>query len=366
MSKPLIALTMGDPAGIGPEIILKSLIDPAVRSQCAIVVCGSAAVFVAMAKKIGINLRLTEISQPDSRAMACGCGQRFQMELPDATCQLWEPLPSLADPAPGAAALFNPATIADAFDLVAGRRPLVAGEVRAGNGLLAYLSIVLASRICSAGICAAMATAPIHKEALRAAAVPYIGHTEILGGLTGVADPLTMFETAGLRIFFHSRHVSLRQACDLVTRPRVLASLRRCHAAMAGLGLAKRRIAVAGLNPHCGEHGLFGDEDDREVATAVADARQEGIDAHGPIGADSVFYQARMGQWDAVLSLYHDQGHIAAKTFDFDRTISITLGLPWLRSSVDHGTAMDIAGRGQARALSMVESILVAARYSGT
>lgn len=362
MNKALIALTMGDPAGIGPEIILKSLSDPTVQKVANLLVCGSSLVFTAAARNLGMDLRLAE--EFESSEVVPGAGRRFRVELDGGSCQLWEPGRDLAARDPSINADFSESIVQDCFALIEGKRALIPGEVRGGNGLLAYLSIVLANRICSAGLCRAMATAPIHKEALRAAAVPFIGHTEILGGLTGIADPLTMFETDGLRIFFHSRHVSLRKACDLITRDRVLESLRRCHVAMAGLNLTSRRIAVAGLNPHCGEHGLFGDEDDTELTPAVAAAQAEGIDAHGPIGADSVFFQARTGTWDAVLSLYHDQGHIAAKTLDFDRTVSVTLGLPYLRSSVDHGTAMDIAGTGKAREISMVESILVAARYS--
>jgi 4-hydroxythreonine-4-phosphate dehydrogenase len=181
--------------------------------------------------------------------------------------------------------------------------------------------------------------------------------------LSGASRSLTMFLTGTMRIFFLSRHVSLRQACDLVRAKTVLECLQDCHQALGQLGLLEPRIAVAGLNPHCGEHGLFGDEEENELLPAIAQARAQGIDAQGPIGADSVFYLARIGQFDAVLSLYHDQGHIAAKTLDFDRTITMTLGLPFLRVSVDHGTALDIAGKGIARSLSMETALLVALEY---
>ena len=199
---------------------------------------------------------------------------------------------------------------------------------------------------------------------MRAAGVLEIGHTEILGGMTGVADPLTLFQTRELRIFFLSRHVSLRQACEVVTRERVERYGRACAEAMKRLGFASCRLAVAGLNPHAGEHGLFGDEEGQAIVPAVDTLRAEGISAVGPLPADSVFHQAAAGKYDAVLSLYHDQGHIAAKMYDFDRTISLTLGLPFLRTSVDHGTAFDIAGRGVASAISMEEAILAAARYA--
>jgi 4-hydroxythreonine-4-phosphate dehydrogenase len=185
----------------------------------------------------------------------------------------------------------------------------------------------------------------------------------MLGALSGVSNPLTMFETLGLRIFFLSRHVALRQACELVTRPRLLECLRRCSRALAGLGL-EGALAVAGLNPHCGERGLFGQEEEREIRPAIAEARALGLAVEGPIGADSVFHLARTGRFAAALALYHDQGHIACKTLDFERTVSLTLGLPFLRTSVDHGTAFDIAWTGKASAVSMREAIRVAARHA--
>jgi len=174
---------------------------------------------------------------------------------------------------------------------------------------------------------------------------------------------MTMFETLSLRTFFLSRHISLRAACDFVSEERVYRFLVRMAKAMkTTLGMADPRIAVAALNPHCGEHGLFGTEDGC-IAPAVERAVREGINATGPIGADSVFHLAKTGRFDAVLSLYHDQGHIACKTLDFERTVSLTLGLPFLRTSVDHGTAFDIAGKGIASPVSMVEAVKVAARY---
>lgn len=352
MSASRIALTMGDPAGVGPEIAVRSLFDPA-AAGLGVDLCAGRGAVAAAAAVVGLRLGFAEAPLPAELAGAAA--RCYRLEGCAADAWLFEPARALAADYPAAAD--------ECFAFLEGGGAPAWGRVRAAYGLAGYLSIALADRLCKAGHCRSMATAPIHKEALRASGVAYIGHTEILGGLCGVADPLTMFETLGLRIFFHSRHVSLRDACGLVTRARVLDSLRRCHAAMAGLGLASRRLAVAALNPHGGEHGLFGDEDQRELEPAVADARAEGIDAHGPIGADSVFHLAKTGRFDAVLSLYHDQGHIAAKTLDFDRTVSLTLGLPYLRSSVDHGTAMDIAGRGLARATSMTEALTVAARY---
>jgi 4-hydroxythreonine-4-phosphate dehydrogenase len=174
-----------------------------------------------------------------------------------------------------------------------------------------------------------------------------------------------MFEVGNLRVFFLSRHVSLRRACDMITKERVFDYIQRSARALEMLGLKGSSIAVAGLNPHCGEHGLFGDEE-REIEKAIDEAVKLGYKVEGPVGADSVFYLAYKGRYDAVLSLYHDQGHIATKTLDFERTIAITLGLPFLRTSVDHGTAFDIAGTGKASHISMLEAIHTAAKYSSS
>ncbi|NCB00412.1 MAG: 4-phospho-D-threonate 3-dehydrogenase, partial [Clostridia bacterium] len=210
----------------------------------------------------------------------------------------------------------------------------------------------------------AVATTPINKESLQAAQVPFIGHTEIFADLTGTIDPLTLFEVKGLRVFFLSRHVSLRKACDLVTKERLIDYVQRCTAALRRLGVTEGTMAIAGLNPHSGEHGLFGDEEVREVEPAVRELKAQGYAVEGPIGADSVFHLALQGHFNAVLSLYHDQGHIATKTYDFERTIAITNGLPFLRTSVDHGTAFNIAGQGIASPVSMIEAIRLAARYA--
>ena len=173
-----------------------------------------------------------------------------------------------------------------------------------------------------------------------------------------------MFETNGMRVFFLTRHVSLRQMLDMITKERIKDYVKRCLEALEKLGVTGGTMAIAGLNPHCGEHGLFGDEEVREIMPAIEELQAEGYSVTGPIGADSVFHQAAQGRFNSVLSLYHDQGHIATKTLDFDRTIAITNGMPILRTSVDHGTAFDIAGTGKVSAISMIEAILLAAKYS--
>ncbi|MGL4982821.1 MAG: 4-hydroxythreonine-4-phosphate dehydrogenase PdxA [Treponemataceae bacterium] len=235
------------------------------------------------------------------------------------------------------------------------------GRVSAEGGQAAFLAIKSATEDALLGKIDAVATAPVNKESLHAANIPYIGHTEIFAALTNTQDPLTMFETLSLKVFFLTRHVSLRNACDLITEERLVDYLIRCSNHLASqLGIQNPCIAVAGLNPHCGESGLFGNEE-QVIFLAIQKARVHGVNAVGPIGADSVFHLAKIGKFDAVLSLYHDQGHIACKTLDFDRTISLTLGMPFLRTSVDHGSAFDIAGKGCASAVSMIEAIRIAA-----
>ena len=329
MNRPVIGIPLGDPSGIGPEIALKAQLNPEVDRCCIPVLVGPAAVAEDSLRRFRIPIRLRLLSQTN------------------------EPV---GRPEPGTAWVLD----TGAFDMDS----LQFGQIQAASGQAAHEAIRMAVAHALSGRFSAIATTPLNKEALRAAGVDGIGHTEILGGLAGVSDPLTLFQTRVLRIFFLSRHVSLRQACDLVTCERVARYGRACAESMKRLGYSSCRLAIAGLNPHSGEHGLFGDEEGRAIVPAVEILRAEGMDVMGPLPADSVFHQAAAGKYDAVLSLYHDQGHIAAKMYDFDRTISLTLGLPFLRTSVDHGTAFDIAGRGIASAISMEEAILAAARYA--
>lgn len=327
MSKPVVAISMGDPAGVGPEIIVRALADEAANRVARCAVFGDARVIEKAVRESGVALTVRSVGNLSS-------------------------------------ARFLPASI-DVIDLAnADPASFEPGKVQALCGKAAWEYVQAAVRAAVRGDAEVVNTAPINKESIQAAGVPHIGHTEMLASLTGTHDPLTMFETLGLRVFFLSRHVSLRTACELVTRQRLLDYIERCHQALIRLGLGGGELAIAGLNPHCGEHGLFGDEEVREMAPAIAEARRLGLRVAGPVGADSVFHQAKTGRYAAVLSLYHDQGHIATKTLDFERTISLTLGLPFLRTSVDHGTAFDIAWQGKASAVSMVESILVAARYA--
>jgi 4-hydroxythreonine-4-phosphate dehydrogenase len=181
---------------------------------------------------------------------------------------------------------------------------------------------------------------------------------------TGATEEMTMFTIVGLKIFFLTRHMSLAQACASITVLKVAKGIEQCIKALRQLGYEEPHLAVAALNPHGGEDGMFGREEIEGIKPAIAAARAKGWKISGPVPADSVFHLARIGRYDAVLSLYHDQGHIAAKMMDFEKTVSVTLGLPVLRTSVDHGTAFDIAGTGKASAVSMIEAIRVAAEYA--
>ena len=327
MKKPVIGITMGDPAGIGPEIIVKALVSESMTGRCSCIVFGDSRI---------LQMALAITKTPASLHVI--------HDISDAVFL------------PGSIEVMDFANVdPDQFHF---------GRVDAQCGRAAYEYIEKAIFCAMDGQLDAIATTPINKESIHAANVPYIGHTEIFGSLTGTADPLTMFETNNLRIFFFTRHLSLRDMLDRIKKEPLKDFARTCRDALHRLGIQEGTMAVAGLNPHCGEHGLFGDEEIREIAPAVEELRSEGMDIQGPIGADSVFHQAAMGRFNCVLSLYHDQGHIAAKTLDFDRTISVTNGMPILRTSVDHGTAFDIAGKNMAGEISMIEAILIAAKYA--
>ena len=317
---------MGDPAGIGPEIVIKAVCDPQVLAVCRPLVIGDKNMITRAMGLCSLDVIINTIDDPEQGDYRCGVVNMIDLNN------------------------------ADTAAVKIGRIQPICGKA-AFDYIKRSVSMALAGQI------DAIATAPINKESLRAAGIDYIGHTEILAALTDTADPLTMFEVLGLRVFFLSRHVSLRQACDMVTRDRLLDYIVRCTDALECLGVSGGLMAVAGLNPHSGEHGLFGDEEMRHIVPVIEEAQRRGYRVTGPVGADSVFHLALIGRYDAVLSLYHDQGHIATKTLDFERTIALTIGMPFLRTSVDHGTAMDIAGTGSASPVSMIEAILLAAKY---
>ncbi|SDN04336.1 4-hydroxythreonine-4-phosphate dehydrogenase [Psychrobacillus sp. OK028] len=325
--REIIAIPMGDAAGIGPEITVKSLAKEELYTMCKPLVVGDANILRKAIEVTEVNLRVNVVTSPSAGSYEFGTID--VIDLANINMEDFEP-----------------------------------GQVSAQNGQAAFEFIKRSVELAMAGEVKAIATTPINKESLKAANVPYIGHTEMLEDLGGAPDPLTMFQVKGMRIFFLTRHVSVAEAITQMTKERVRDYLNRCDKALQRLGVENRKLAVAGLNPHSGEGGLFGMEEVEEIKPGVELAKADGIDAYGPVPADSVFFQALNGKYDAVLSLYHDQGHIAAKMTDFHRTISITNGLPFLRTSVDHGTAFDIAWKNIASEVSMYECIKLAAEYA--
>jgi 4-hydroxythreonine-4-phosphate dehydrogenase len=325
-TRPVLAITMGDPAGIGPEIAVRALLSPEVRDCSRSFLIGDARVFERALAVCGLTATLNRIAGPETMADRAGVIDVVHQQTVD---------PDV----------------------------LEVGKVQGLGGEAAYAAIKQSIDFAMAGRIAGIATTPINKESLKAAKIPFIGHTEMFAEHTGAREEMTMFTISGLKIFFLTRHVSLIEACRLITRDRTLAGIEKCMKALRQLGIESPHLAVAALNPHGGEDGLFGREEMDAMKPAIADARARGMHVSGPVPADSVFHMARIGRYDAVLSLYHDQGHIAAKMMDFEKTVSVTLGLPILRTSVDHGTAFDIAGTGKASAVSMIEAIKVAAEY---
>jgi len=327
MKKPTIGIPMGDPAGIGPEIILKALAEPGIYDICTPVVIGSTDVLKKIDRIISSGLKINKISIMEEAEGISGIVDVIDLDNIDAQNLEW-------------------------------------GIVNGDAGRAAYEYIEKAAGLGMSKDIDAIATTPINKESIKAAEVDFIGHTEMLAHLSGTEDPLTMFQVRNMRVFFLSRHLSLREACDAVKREKVSEYIKRNIAALVRLGIRDPLLAVAGLNPHNGEHGMFGSEEVDEITPAVEECKAKGYNVTGPIPGDSVFAMALKGRYDGVLSMYHDQGHIATKTVDFERTISLTIGMPFLRTSVDHGTAFDIAGKGIASGVSMYEAIRLAAEYA--
>ncbi|MCC3864801.1 4-hydroxythreonine-4-phosphate dehydrogenase PdxA [Terrisporobacter petrolearius] len=326
MNKEYIGVPLGDPAGIGPEIVVKSIAKEETNTYANIVVFGNKEILEKAIDVCEVDMKINTIENPED-------GDYNNKTL-------------------------NLVNI-DNIDM----NKFEPGKVSGMCGKAAFEYLAKSIDYAMEGKVKAIATTPLNKESFKAGNVPYIGHTEVLEDLTKTYNPLTMFQVRDLRVFFLSRHVSLKKACDLVTDENMYEFIIRSKEALRQLGIENPKMAVAGLNPHCGEHGLFGDEE-REIEPAIERARKEGIDVVGPIGADSVFFFGLQGKFDAVLSLYHDQGHIATKTVDFHRTISITNNMPFLRTSVDHGTAFDIAWKNIANEISLVEAVRLAGDYA--
>jgi len=326
IEKPLIGITIGDPAGIGPEIVIKALSDRVSYEVTRPVVYGDRCILERSLRDLGASLELNQISSPTDG--------RFQV-----------------------------GTI-DLIDTGVLEEPVAYGEISADGGRagLAYLDRAVDAAL--AETVDGLATAPLNKESLRAAQAPFIDHTEALKARAALREPMTLFLVKTLKIFFLTRHISFREIPDAITREGILEATPLCGLYLRQLGVENPYLAIAALNPHGGEAGLFGTDEMDVIGPAVRDAQEKGMNVAGPVPADSVFHQALEGKYDGVLSLYHDQGHIASKTLDFHGTVSLTMGLKFLRTSVDHGTAFDIAGKGVAGERGMIEAIKAAGKFA--
>jgi 4-hydroxythreonine-4-phosphate dehydrogenase len=327
--QPIIAITMGDPCGIGPEIIVRAVADKTVQAACLPVVIGDKCALERAVALVGSGQELIVLPAdelPESRSS----GGIFLKELS-----------SLAD-----------------SDMIYGN-PVIAS----GDAVFQY--ITAATALCMSGRVAAMATGPINKAAMNLAGHNYPGHTELLAELTGAEEFVMMLAGEKLRVALVTIHEAVADVPALVTYGRVLTTIMTTHQDVARYFCQKPRIAVLSLNPHAGEGGMFGDHEELVIAPAIHEARRRGVNATGPHSADTLFHFAAQGDYDAVVCMYHDQGLIPLKLLHFDDGVNITLGLPIIRTSVDHGTAYDLAGKGIASAASMKAAILTAARMAG-
>lgn len=324
---PRIGITMGDPAGIGPEVVLKAVAEEEVQRICIPVIIGDAQLLAHTARTLDLQ-----------------CGYdivRYDEQIPD---QVTEPL------------IFH-------LDNVSGHVEPGIESGTAGKAAGGYIEAAV--RLCAAGSVDAMATAPINKRALFLGGYSFPGHTEFLAALTSTEEYAMAFVASNLRIVLLSTHVPLAEAIRLVRRDRIIRTTNLAHRELRRWGIEKPRLAVAALNPHGAEGGLFGVEESSEIIPAVEACQgRDGIDVRGPYSADTVFLRASRGEFDAVIACYHDQAMIPIKCLSFGEAVNVTLGLPFIRTSVDHGTAFDIAGKGLAEHSSMVAAITLAAELS--
>ncbi|GAA1580968.1 4-hydroxythreonine-4-phosphate dehydrogenase PdxA [Leucobacter aridicollis] len=329
MTRHTLALTLGDPAGIGPEIAVQAVLNAAGPAGPArAVIVGDPVSVTAALTVLGLDATVRTVAS-------------------------WDELPA------------EEAGVIDVFDIgVLGDEPVAWGEISARAGASAVRAIEVATQAALDGKVAGIVTAPINKEAIWAAGSEHLGHTEMLAELTGSSRSNTMFVARGKKIFFATRHVSLRGALERISTELEVDAIDEALRALKVYGTDEPRLAVAAINPHGGENGKFGTEEIDFIRPAVAEMQERGHNVVGPIPADSVFHQLFTDRYDAVLSQYHDQGHIPAKTIDFNGTISVTVGLPILRTSVDHGTAFDIAGKAIADPGTMISAYLSGAEFA--
>jgi len=326
--KKSVGITIGDPSGVGPEIILKALTKHReLYDVCNPVVFGSYKVLQSLSEKYKIGVEIVKIDkinqslEPSPEKIYCYSSKEDSV------------LPPI-------------------------------GKISSDASQLAFNAIVDSIESIMNFEIDAVATAPLNKEALKIANIPYHDQTDIYRKITKSKYPMTLFMTGKLRTFFLTRHLRFSDISAALKIDDIVLNLTKSKKYLIKLGINEPKIALAALNPHAGEAGMLGDEEIGVLTPAVNHAIKNGVNVEGPIAADSVFHLCKEGYYDAVLSLYHDQGHIANKTYDFYKTISLTMGLPFLRTSVDHGTAMDLAGKNIANEISMVEAIKAASKYS--
>ncbi|MCF8347047.1 MAG: 4-hydroxythreonine-4-phosphate dehydrogenase PdxA [Bacteroidales bacterium] len=337
--KPIIAITAGDPAGIGPEICVKALQEEALYDQCRPFVVGDVRVMKKAAKACGFSVDMNAMNDPAEGAYRQGIIDVLHMDNVH-------------------------------------MNEFVYGEVSAMCGQASFDYVVKAIDLAMKKEVSATVTGPINKESLNRAGLQFPGHTEIYGHYTGTKNFAMMLADKEFRVIHVSTHVSMLQAIQNITRERVLDVIELAHEALTGMGIKQPRIAVNGLNPHAGEHNLFGTEETDHIIPAIEEAQKKGINADGPHPPDTVFPKMKGGQYDIVVCMYHDQGHIPTKLTGFRYNhqkgvwegmsgVNITLGLPVIRVSVDHGTAFDKAGTGEANPESMIQAIEYAIKFSG-
>ena len=326
--KPVIGITMGDAAGIGPELVLKAFTHHQLHRFCRPLAIGSAETFLFYEKRLsGLELKLNPIKEAKEAGYETSVLDVLDLGGIDVTS-------------------------------------LQIGVVSPICGKAAVEYTLAAGRMCVNGTLDAMVSAPLNKEAMRMAGFHYEGQTQILGELTGSKRYGMILLLGDIRVMMLTTHMSLREACDAVKKDKVLGMIELADQSLKTFGVRKPKIAVAGLNPHCGEEGLFGDEEVQESVPAIREARARGIDAVGPVAADVIFVKARNGEYDLVLAMYHDQANMAAKLLGFGEVVTLLAGLPFIRTSVGHGTAFDIAGKGIADETNLVRSIEAAAQHA--
>ncbi|MDT7723751.1 MAG: 4-phospho-D-threonate 3-dehydrogenase / 4-phospho-D-erythronate 3-dehydrogenase [Actinomycetota bacterium] len=320
MARPVIAITMGDAAGVGPEVVVKALAQDELYQACRPLVIGDAARLRMAIGITGVPLEVRAIDGPEDGGYQVG--------------------------------------VIDCIDLGLIPADLPFGQLSpiAGDG--AYHFIKVATELAVAGRVHAICTAPLNKEALHAGGHKFPGHTELLAELTGTPEVSMMLAAPKLRVIHVTTHIGLVDAVAKIEPGLVARTIRRGDATLRKAGIERPRIAVCGINPHAGENGLFGHgEEGEKVVPAIEDCRADGLDVYGPLPADTVFFRAVRGDFDLVVAMYHDQGHGPVKVLGLDAGVNITLGLPVVRTSVDHGTAFDIAGTGKADHASMLEAL---------